>query len=189
MTHTKWQSDGQPTGLVKKVLLASLPTGHGLMGTSIRGFVRVWQRNSAQFTFYTCEGMPEHPVNVDGLKAETFSGVVHAHPVAISLLVKNPDATHEGCKIYYHDIGDYLTRGQKLEALNEAVSIKGFSDWETITPNRHYDWVDQRSDAFAEFYPIGTKEAKAGKPNNAIFKLFSSGYKTSRDAYIYKFLT
>ena len=108
-------------------------------------------------------------------------------PVAITILVKNPKATHEGCKIYYRDIGDYLAREQKLDALHEAVSMKGFSDWETIIPNKHYDWVDQRSDAFAEFYPIGTKEAKSDRADNAIFKLYSRGLATSRDAYIYNF--
>ena len=62
-------------------------------------------------------------------------------PVAITIFVKNPNATHEGCKIHYRDIGDYLTREQKLEALTEAVSIKGISDWQTITPNADYDWI------------------------------------------------
>ncbi len=108
-------------------------------------------------------------------------------PVAITILIKNPNATHDDCKIHYRDIGGYLTREQKLEALQEAVSIKGFNDWQTITPNRHYDWIEQRSDAFTDFYPLGTKEAKAGAANNAIFKLFSNGYKTGRDAYIYNF--
>ena len=32
---------------------------------------------------------------------------------------------------------------------------------------------------------MGSKEAKSGKAGEAIFKLFSSGYKTGRDAYIY----
>ena len=109
-------------------------------------------------------------------------------PVAITILVKNPDDTHDGCKIHYRDIGDYFTRQQKLEALREAVSIKGISDWQAITPDKSYDWVDQRSDAFSEFYPLGTKEAKAGRADDAIFKLYSNGYKTSRDPYIYNFL-
>ena len=108
-------------------------------------------------------------------------------PVAITILVKKPKATHDGCKIHYRDIGDYLTREQKLEALSEAISIKAFNDWQTITPNSHHDWIDQRSDVFSEFYPIGTKEAKAGRADDAIFKLFSNGYKTSRDAYVYNF--
>ena len=108
-------------------------------------------------------------------------------PVAITILVKNPKAIYDGCKIQYSDIGDYFTREQKLEALQEAVSIKGFSNWETITPNKHYDWIDQRSDVFAQFYPLGTKEAKAGKANDAIFRLYSLGLATGRDAYIYNF--
>ena len=108
-------------------------------------------------------------------------------PVSITIFVKNPNATHDGCKIHYRDIGDYLTREQKLEALTEAVSIQGISDWQTITPNAHYDWVDQRSDAFSEFYPLGTKEAKAGRADDAIFKLYSNGYQTGKDAYIYNF--
>ena len=108
-------------------------------------------------------------------------------PVAITILVKNPNATHNGCKIQYRDIGDYLTREEKLEALTEAVSMKGFCGWETITPNSHYDWINQRSDAFAKFYPIGTKEAKAGRADNALFRLYSRGLATSRDAYVYNF--
>ena len=80
------------------------------------------------------------------------------------ILVKNPNATHDGCKIHYRDIGDYLTRQQKLEALTEAVSIKGISDWQTITPNEDYDWVGQRSEAFglSSIYSIGGNRGKAG---------------------------
>ena len=108
-------------------------------------------------------------------------------PVAITLLVKNSKATHEGCKIRYHDIGDYLTREEKLEALSEAVSIKGFTDWQTITPNKHYDWIDQRSEAFAEFYPLGSQDARSGNADDTIFSLYSQGMKTGRDAYTYNF--
>ena len=108
-------------------------------------------------------------------------------PVAITILVKNPNDTHDGCKIHYHDIGDYLTREQKLEALREAVSIKGISDWQAITPNAHYDWIDQRSEVFQQLYPLGSQAAKAGKADDAIFKLFSTGYLTGRDSYIYNF--
>ena len=106
-------------------------------------------------------------------------------PVAITILVKNPNATYDGCKIQYRDIGDYLTREQKLEALSEAVSIKGFSDWQTIMPNSHYDWIEQRSDAFQQFYPLGSEDTKAGKADDAIFRLYLRGLETTRDAYIY----
>ena len=108
-------------------------------------------------------------------------------PVAITILVKNPNATHKGCKIQYRDIGDYLTREQKLEILREAVSIKGVSDWQTLIPDKHYDWIHQRSEAFAEFYPLGSDEARAGKIDDTIFKMYSRGVNTGRSAYIYNF--
>ena len=108
-------------------------------------------------------------------------------PVAITILVKNPKATHEGCKIQYRDIGDYLTREEKLETLREAESISGFSDRETITPDKHHDWIEQRNEDFQQFYPLGTPEAKAGKTDDSVFRLYSQGVKTNRDAYIYNF--
>ena len=84
-------------------------------------------------------------------------------PVAITIFVKNPNATHDGCKIHYRDIGDYLTREEKLEALREAVSIKGISDWQIITPDVHHDWIEQRSEAFTEFYPLGRRKQRQVK--------------------------
>ena len=108
-------------------------------------------------------------------------------PVSIVILVKNPNTTHEGCKIHYRDIGDYLTSEEKLKELTDAVSIKGFSDWQTITPNPDYDWVGQRSEAFAQFYPLGSQDARAGNADDTIFGLYSQGLKSGRDAYIYNF--
>ena len=108
-------------------------------------------------------------------------------PVAITILVRNPNAEHSGCRILYRDIGDYLKREEKLAILRETGSIAGIDDWRLITPDKHHDWIGQRDEAFQTFYAVGSKMAKAGKADDAIFKLFSNGYKTSRDAYLYNF--
>ena len=115
----------------------------------------------------TYEATQEHQVNADVPKEECVGGGSRA-PVTIMILVKNPSVTHDGCQIQYRDIGDYLTREEKLEALRESVSIKGISNWQAITPDRHYDWVEQRSEAFALFYPLGSQESRAGDSDNAI---------------------
>ena len=94
---------------------------------------------------------------------------------------------HDGCRILYRDIGDYLRREEKLAVLREAGSIAGIEDWRTITPDRHHDWIGQRSEEFQKLYPVGSKAAKAGRTDEAIFKLYSRGLATSRDAYIYNF--
>ena len=108
-------------------------------------------------------------------------------PVAITILVKNPNATHNDCRIHYRDIGDYLSREQKLAVLNESRSIAEMSDWQDITPDGYHDWIQQRNDVFAQFYALGSKDSKAGKADDAIFRLYSLGLATGKDAYIYNF--
>ena len=109
-------------------------------------------------------------------------------PVAVTILVRNPDAAHKGCRILYRDIGDYLSREEKLANVRDARSIAGVDGWQDITPDRHHDWIGQRDEAFQKLYPMGSKNAKAGKVGaEAIFKLYSNGYKTGRDAYVYSF--
>ncbi|MDE0011760.1 MAG: damage-inducible protein, partial [Candidatus Poribacteria bacterium] len=122
-------------------------------------------------------------------QGEGVFGNATQSPVAINLLVKNTthDENKEHCRIYYRDIGSNLKRQEKLQKLTETTSISGFKDWQEITPNQHYDWINQRNDVFARFYPLGTTEAKAGKADNAIFQLYSLGMSTNRDAYVYNF--
>ncbi len=108
-------------------------------------------------------------------------------PVAITILVKNPKAIDYDCKIYYKDIGDNLTRDQKLQTLRNAVSISGFNDWRMITPDGHNDWIRQRSEVFAQFFPIGSRATRHAPVVDAIFDLFSRGLKTGRDMYAYNF--
>ena len=116
-----------------------------------------------------------------------FGSVVHGHLSLSQSLVKNPNAAHDGCRIRFRDIGDYLKREEKLKALQEAGSISGFSNWQEITPDKHHDWIGQRSDMFTQFYPLGSEAAKAGRADDAIFRLYSPGVNTARDAYIYNF--
>ena len=108
-------------------------------------------------------------------------------PVAITIFVKNPNATHDDCKIQYKDIGEYLTREQKLQILQEAASIKGFSDWKPIIPDKHHDWIGQRNEMFDQFYLLGSEGKRNDKQDDAIFRLYSPGMATNRDVYIYNF--
>ena len=108
-------------------------------------------------------------------------------PVAVAILVRNPAKASDGCRILYRDIGDHLTREEKLGIVNEAGSIAGIDDWQEIAPDRNHDWIVQQEPGFDRLYPLGSKAAKAGKTDDAVFRLFSNGYKTSRDAWLYNF--
>ncbi|GAA3512299.1 DEAD/DEAH box helicase [Georgenia daeguensis] len=100
--------------------------------------------------------------------------------VAILLLVRRRDRSGPAT-IHYRDIGDYLTREDKLHILDESDLVS--LDWQTITPNAHGDWLNQRDDAYAQFKPLGDKTS----PGGAIFRSHSGGLKTNRDAWVYNF--
>jgi len=105
-------------------------------------------------------------------------------PIAITILVKNPQAKEHG-KIHLHDIGDYLSRDDKLTKITELHSINGITaanGWQTITPDQHNDWVGQRDDSFGEFISLGDKKDKNAA---VIFENYSNGVKTNRDAWCY----
>ena len=64
-----------------------------------------------------------------GRRGDKVFGQGSRAPVAITILVRNPDAAHDGCRILYRDIGDYLKREKKLAILRKAGSIAGIEDW------------------------------------------------------------
>lgn len=105
-------------------------------------------------------------------------------PIAISILVKNPEAKVRG-NIYFHDIGDYLTREQKLKTIADFGSIEGITrqkGWQEIEPDQFGDWLNQRDPNFDTYISLGDKKNKIAE---MIFENYSSGVKTNRDAWVY----
>ncbi|MGO3669674.1 MAG: DEAD/DEAH box helicase [Vreelandella alkaliphila] len=101
-------------------------------------------------------------------------------PIAISLLVKNPEAAEHG-RILFHDIGDYLNRTEKLEMIANYASVKGIPAWQQIVPDQHGDWLNQRDDSFGEHIVLGDKKGDGPK----LFSNYSLGVATNRDAWVY----
>ena len=104
-------------------------------------------------------------------------------PIAISILVKKPQAKEHG-KIYWHDIGDYLNRQQKLDTISGFSSISEITEanlWQLIEPDEHNDWVNQRDNSFDQFIKIGDKKSS----DSCLFANYSHGLKTNRDTWCY----
>lgn len=107
-------------------------------------------------------------------------------PIAISILVKNPNSQKTG-EVKFCDIGQYLSREEKLSIINAHGSVSGIEDdggWSTIVPDDHGDWLDQRDERFDDFIQIGNNKDKHAE---TIFSMYSSGLKTNRDAWAFNF--
>ncbi|MDA8152639.1 MAG: N-6 DNA methylase, partial [Acidithiobacillus sp.] len=87
------------------------------------------------------------------------------------------------CELLYHDIGDYLTRENKLGLLSKFSDISGLK-FTKIETNDSGDWAEQRNEEFDYFVSLGSKEK--GQDEN-IFSIYSLGVVTNRDAWAYNF--
>lgn len=106
--------------------------------------------------------------------------------VCITILVHNPE--HKGkANIYYHNIGDYLKREDKLKKVRIFPSILSQDiEWTQLFPNEHGDWLNHRSDLFGSFIALGDKKDKNNK--STFFEPFYSlGVSTNRNAWVYNF--
>lgn len=105
--------------------------------------------------------------------------------VAITILVKKPKASDEAARIYYHDIGDYLSREEKLRIIRNMGDISNpLMQWVTITPNEHGDWLNKRSEQFKLYTTLGDKIDKKNKKTFFV-PYYSNGLKTQRDPWCY----
>ena len=107
-------------------------------------------------------------------------------PIAITILVKKPQKADEKAKIFYHDIGDYLTREDKLNKIKAFGSILSPEmELSSITPSKDSDWINKKDQLFETFISLGNK---ADKSEKTIFNpYYSCGVKTSRDPWAYSF--
>jgi len=99
--------------------------------------------------------------------------------IAIIFLVKDP-AREGPAALHYRDIGDYLSREDKLRIVEESQIDT--LEWETITPNAQGDWINQRDPNYESWQPIGTSQI-----DSPVFTSTTLGVTTNRDAWVYNF--
>jgi len=108
-------------------------------------------------------------------------------PIAISILLRNPQhSDQKSGQIFFYDIGDYLSREQKLQKITELSSISGIETkalWQNLLPDSNHDWLNQRQEGFDRFLPIGDSKNKNKEENEGVFTNFSLGVVTNRDAW------
>lgn len=164
-------------------IIAFVSNGAWIDGNSTDGFRKCLEKEFSTIYVFNLRGNQRTSGELSRQEGGKIFGSGSRTPIAITILIKKPKASTEKATIHYHDIGNYLSREDKLKIINEFGSI-GSIDWQTLTPNEHGDWINERSDIFDTFIPLAPLEKKNHK-TNSFFITYSNGLATSRDAWLY----
>jgi predicted helicase len=168
-------------------IIAFVSNGAWLEGNGQDGFRKSLENEFSSIYVFNLRGNQRTSGEISRQEGGKIFGSGSRTPISITILVKNPEINIEKALIYYHDIGDYLSREEKLNILKKSLSVLN-SDikWKTITPNKEGDWISQRNNIFGTFLPI--EPEKKFDPNaHSWFVIGTYGLTTNRDSYVYNF--
>ena len=174
----RWASDK----LGDKGVIAFVTNAGWLDSAAANGMRKCLSEEFSSIYIYHLKGNARTSGEQRRREKDNVFGVGSRAPIAITILVKNPSAAEKG-KIYFGCVDDYMTREEKLGQLAQLGSIKG-AQLSEIVPDEHNDWLNQRRTDFAKFITIDGKKSDG----LALFKNYSRGIATSRDAWSYNSL-
>ncbi len=164
-------------------VIAFISNGAWIDGNSHDGFRASLEKEFDKIYVYNLRGNQRTSGELSRREGGKIFGSGSRTPIAITLLVRYPEARRlDQCQIFYHDIGDYLSREEKLRKITQAQSYRGL-DWTRITPNEKHDWINQRDGLFDTLLPI-TPEKKFDAKSKSVFSTYATGFLSSRDAWV-----
>lgn len=185
----RWASDriaSNPDGGI----VAFISNGSWLDGNAQDGFRACLETEFSDIYVLNLRGNQRTSGELSRKEGGKIFGGGSRTPITITFLVKNPANSGHPATIHYHDIGDYLTREQKLDLVKKFKSVHGRSiQWQTIEPTDRHDWINQRDGLFDTLIPLGDKEDKQNKNQKFFNAIHTNGIKTQRDAWCYSFST
>lgn len=179
----RWASDR----LDKKKggIIGFVTNGNWLDGNAQNGMRKCLAREFSAIYVFNLRGNQRTSGELSRKEGGKIFGSGSRTPIAITILVKKPKASDEAARIYYHDIGDYLSREEKLNIIRNMGDISNpLMQWITITPNEHGDWLNKRSEQFKLFTPLGDKDNIKDK-RTFFVPNYSRGIASSRDSWVY----
>ncbi len=165
-------------------IIGFVTNGAWIDGGSTSGFRKVIEKEFTSIYVFNLRGNQRTSGELSRKEGGKIFGSGSRTPIAITFLIKNPNIKKEKASIYYHDIGDYLTREEKLKIISNFKSVKNI-DWTVLTPNQEGDWINQRNEKFDTFIPLIDKDNKNNK--NTFFNISSNGVVTNRDTWVYSY--
>ena len=177
----RWATDrlGSENGIIGFVT-----NGSWIDGNAATGFRKSIEEEFSEIYIFNLRGDQRTSGELSRREGGKVFGAGSRAPIAITFLVKNLNKNRKKAKIYYHDIGDYLSREEKLNKIKEYNSIKSIP-WKEIKPSEKGDWINHRNKEFNSFIPLFDKDNKNNK--KVFFNITSNGIVTNRDAWVYSF--
>lgn len=158
-----------------------------LDGNGMDGMRKCLAREFSAIYVFNLRGNCRTSGEIRRKEGDGIFGLGSRTPIAITILVKKPKASDETARIYYHDIGDYLSREDKLRIIRNMGDISNpLMQWVTITPNEHGDWLNKRNEQFKLYTPL-EPEKKFDNKAKSFFVTYSLGVASARDSWVYNF--
>ena len=109
--------------------------------------------------------------------------------VGISFFIKKAGSTSGAAEVWLYSVDDYLKAREKQQLLADFGNYTNVPTKQATVDAKHTWLTEGLHTEFDTFIPIGTKETKAikGAALGVIFKTYSVGVGTSRDAWAYNF--
>jgi predicted helicase len=168
-------------------MIAFVSNGAWLDGNSTDGFRKCLEKDFTAIYVFNLRGNQRTSGELSRKEGGKIFGSGSRTPIAITFLVKNPSVKTDKAVIHYHDIGDYLSREDKLGIISKFKSVNNSKiDWQPLTPNESGDWISQRNDLFSTFISI-EPEKKFDLKTQTFFNTYSLGVSTNRDPWVYNF--
>lgn len=167
-------------------VVAFISNGAWIDGNAQEGFRKCLEDEYSSVYVFNLRGNQRTSGELSRKEGGKIFGSGSRTPISITFLIKNPKKKGKAT-ILYHDIGDYLSREQKLKKISEFGSVDSSKlQWEIVAPNEKGDWINQRGDVFDSLILLGDKDNKANKLTlfNAVY---ARGIGSSRDSWAYNY--
>ena len=182
----RWASD-RISQIKDGGIVAFISNGAWIDGNGQDGFRKCLEKEFTSIYVLNLRGNQRTSGELSRREGGKIFGSGSRTPIAITLLVKNPNVKVDKATIYYHDIGDYLSREDKLRI------IKGFKNiasnrlnWQIIRPNDKADWINQRDGLFDTLIPLNP-DKNFNTSTQSAFNSMAIGVATNRDSWSYNY--
>jgi predicted helicase len=166
-------------------IISFVSNGGWINSNSLNGFRLSLQKEFSSIYVFDLRGNQVSSGELSKKEGGKIFGSGSRTPISITLLVKNPKIKSDRAKIFYRDIGDYLSREEKLKIISNYNSVSKIPFIE-IKPNEQGDWVKQRSEGFENLVELAP-EKKQDTKSSSFFIINTNGVVSGRGNWVNNF--